>query len=175
MHLELSKTRQIELKASQLDAIGRSFPLRSKLCRFLPPDKEPLASPAINPASHLSHQSGPYRLQNSTTMQISTITTLSLLLTPCITSPLQRSSAIRWTPHDWLDRNRGLWQFDSSCIVFKSLTKVVENLVTLGPSWDFHWSLNRERAKNSHVRPLTGRTEKQSLQKIFVKSLYCSE
>merc|ERR1712203_317828 len=32
---------------------------------------------------------------SSSTMQISTITTLSLLLTPCITSPLQRSSAIR--------------------------------------------------------------------------------
>merc|ERR1711936_1048943 len=31
----------------------------------------------------------------TSTMQISTITTLSLLLTPCITSPLQRSSAIR--------------------------------------------------------------------------------
>ena len=100
-------------------------------------------------------------------MQISTITTLSLLLTPCITSPLQRSSAIRWTPHDWLDRNRGLWQFDSSCIVFKSLANVVENLVTLGPSWNFHWSLNGEKAKNSHVRPLTGRTEKTKFAEDF--------
>ena len=41
-------------------------------------------------------------------MQISTITTLSLLLTPCITSPLQRSSQIRWMPHSIGSRKKGL-------------------------------------------------------------------
>ena len=44
--------------AVRLDEI----PVQSKLCTFLLADKEPLASPAINSASHLSHQSEPCRL-----------------------------------------------------------------------------------------------------------------
>ena len=82
---------------------------------------EALSSPAISEVFHLSLQLAPCRLQNLTNlsnylsnyptttylytlhllvstimMQISTITTLSLLLTPCIASPMQRSSAIRF-------------------------------------------------------------------------------
>ena len=79
-------------------------------------DMEALSSPAISEVFHLSLQLAPCLLQNLTSlsnfptttttyssaisstimMQISTITTLSLLLTPCIASPLQRSSAIRF-------------------------------------------------------------------------------
>ena len=84
-------------------------------------DMEALSSPAISEVFHLSLQLAPCRLQNLTylsnylsnyptttylytlhllvstiMMQISTITTLSLLLTPCIASPMQRSTAIRF-------------------------------------------------------------------------------
>ena len=80
-------------------------------------DMEALSSPAISEVFHLSLQLAHCRLQNlnylsnypTTTylytlhllvstimMQISTITTLSLLLTPCIASPMQRSTAIRF-------------------------------------------------------------------------------